>query len=366
MKRQHYALACAVAILAAPAGGVPGQPQVVPVAAADASAPEDEVPLDRNPAIDCSNRGPFIVFFDFGEAELAPEALTFLDRARHAIERCPLSEVVLSGHTDRSGSQQTNMALSQARAEAARDWLIARGLSTESFNVEAFGESRPRVPTADGVREFQNRRVELSIGPANRVGALRMPDPSDNWIIPRDALGASVATLGKVNERLRNGMRRKRYREPVYLAVADGFVMVAPIERREPDADPWPVTAERWELGPAPPLPRTASNFERLRAAFFGGESHAGLYRMYVFVVTTAPVRGNLPAPTQAQAEAWLARGDYGFPDGIRNSPFTPRHDVHVLVYDYHRDSVNGPMIPYPSSPHDSETHLRRSQIFPF
>ena len=56
---------------------------------------------------------------------------------------------------------EQNNALSQRRAEVVASELVARGISREEIGVTAFGESRPLVATADGVREPQNRRVEI-------------------------------------------------------------------------------------------------------------------------------------------------------------------------------------------------------------
>ena len=55
----------------------------------------------------------------------------------------------------------------QRRADAVKAYLTARGIGGDKISTEAFGESRPRVDTADGVRELQNRRVEVTYGPGS-------------------------------------------------------------------------------------------------------------------------------------------------------------------------------------------------------
>ena len=67
----------------------------------------------------------------------------------------------MAGHADRSGTPQYNQRLSQRRADAVAAELVRQGVSRNEIMVTAFGESRPLVPTADGVREPQNRRVEI-------------------------------------------------------------------------------------------------------------------------------------------------------------------------------------------------------------
>jgi outer membrane protein OmpA-like peptidoglycan-associated protein len=74
---------------------------------------------------------------------------------------------MLAGHADRSGSAQYNVGLSQRRADAVRSYMTARGVPDTRISTEAFGETMPRVPTADGVRELQNRRVEITYGPGS-------------------------------------------------------------------------------------------------------------------------------------------------------------------------------------------------------
>ena len=74
-------------------------------------------------------------------------------------------KVHLVGHTDSSASQQRNLALGQKRANAIKNLLIAKGLSSDRISTESKGESTPIASndTADGKR--QNRRVELTIIP---------------------------------------------------------------------------------------------------------------------------------------------------------------------------------------------------------
>lgn len=109
------------------------------------------------------NKGPFIVFFDWDRSDITAEAATVLDSAVSASAGCGASPVTVAGYADRSGSDSYNMGLSQRRADAVRNYFTARGASPELVTTQAFGETNPRVPTADGVRELQNRRVEISV-----------------------------------------------------------------------------------------------------------------------------------------------------------------------------------------------------------
>lgn len=111
--------------------------------------------------------GPFIVFFDWDKDEITPQAAGILDNAASAYQQTGAASVTLAGHADRSGSDAYNVGLSQRRANNVRSYLAGRGVPDGSISTEAFGESRPLVDTADGVREPQNRRVEITFGPGS-------------------------------------------------------------------------------------------------------------------------------------------------------------------------------------------------------
>ena len=71
------------------------------------------------------------------------------------------TRIEVAGHADRSGTPAYNQRLSQRRADAVAAELVRQGIARNEIAVSAYGESRPLVPTADGVREPQNRRVEI-------------------------------------------------------------------------------------------------------------------------------------------------------------------------------------------------------------
>lgn len=105
----------------------------------------------------------FLVFFDFDSARLTPEALAILKSAANVATKEHYMRFVVTGHADRSGSSEYNLALSQRRADAVKKELLALGLPAGEIATEAKGESVPLVPTADGVQEPQNRRVEIEM-----------------------------------------------------------------------------------------------------------------------------------------------------------------------------------------------------------
>ena len=107
------------------------------------------------------------MFFDFDKSDITAEAATILNNAVTAYGNCGSARVMLAGHTDRAGSVTYNVALAERRNASVRSYLTGRGIPDGGLSGEAFGESQPRVPTADGVREAQNRRVEVTYGPGS-------------------------------------------------------------------------------------------------------------------------------------------------------------------------------------------------------
>ena len=128
--------------------------------------PPPPPPPVQQPVAQC-NKGPYIVFFEWDKDDITPEASTILNNAVSAYANCGAASVMLAGHADRSGTATYNVGLSQRRAANVRSYLAGRGIPDGRITTEAFGESQPRVPTADGVRELQNRRVEVTYGPGS-------------------------------------------------------------------------------------------------------------------------------------------------------------------------------------------------------
>ena len=103
----------------------------------------------------------FMVFFDFDQSALTAQARETIGQAAAAAKSGSFQRINVAGHADRSGSEQYNMALSLRRAGAVRDELVRNGVPAGSIFVVGRGETAPLIPTPDGVREPQNRRVEI-------------------------------------------------------------------------------------------------------------------------------------------------------------------------------------------------------------
>ncbi len=103
----------------------------------------------------------YIVFFDWNSTAITPEAQAIIQDAASAASSLGVSRIELTGHADRSGSAAYNQRLSVRRAEAVKKVLVGLGVPASAITTVGKGESAPLVPTPDGVREPQNRRVEI-------------------------------------------------------------------------------------------------------------------------------------------------------------------------------------------------------------
>jgi len=111
--------------------------------------------------------GPYIVFFEWDKSDITPEAASVLDGAVSAYGNCGQAKVMLAGYTDLSGTVKYNLALSARRNTSVTNYIVSKGVPAGVITSQAFGKANPRVPTADGVRELQNRRVEITYGPGS-------------------------------------------------------------------------------------------------------------------------------------------------------------------------------------------------------
>jgi OOP family OmpA-OmpF porin len=105
----------------------------------------------------------FMVFFDWDRSNLSAQALNTIKQAAAAYKSKGNARITATGHTDTSGPEAYNMALSLRRANTVKDALVREGVPATAIAVIGRGEAGLLVKTGDNVREPQNRRVEIVI-----------------------------------------------------------------------------------------------------------------------------------------------------------------------------------------------------------
>jgi outer membrane protein OmpA-like peptidoglycan-associated protein len=102
-----------------------------------------------------------MVFFDFNKSDLSGQAVQIVDQAARNAVPAKVTQLVVTGHTDTVGSDAYNMRLSRRRAESVAAELEKQGIASSEIEIVAKGKRDLLVPTGDGVREPQNRRVQI-------------------------------------------------------------------------------------------------------------------------------------------------------------------------------------------------------------
>ncbi len=103
----------------------------------------------------------YLVFFDWDHANLTDRAREIVAEAASASTHVQTTRIEVNGYTDLSGTAKYNLRLSNRRAETVKAELVRDGVQPTEIDIHGYGESNPLVPTANGVREAQNRRVEI-------------------------------------------------------------------------------------------------------------------------------------------------------------------------------------------------------------
>ncbi len=129
----------------APAPAPAVAPAAAPVAAAPAPAPART----------------YLVFFDWDKADLTPRATQIIAQAASDSKTQSTTTIDVNGYTDTSGTPVYNQGLSVRRAKAVAAQLVADGVPASEITAKGFGDTNLLVPTGPGVREPQNRRVEI-------------------------------------------------------------------------------------------------------------------------------------------------------------------------------------------------------------
>ena len=104
-----------------------------------------------------------IIEFESGKAALTPSGMAILDQMSEALKKLRGTRVEVIGHTDNAGSRAGNLSLSQARAEAVKTYVTARGIHPDSIAVSGEGPDRPVADNRTPDGRARNRRIEFKV-----------------------------------------------------------------------------------------------------------------------------------------------------------------------------------------------------------
>ncbi|MEJ2656940.1 MAG: OmpA family protein [Desulfobacterales bacterium] len=102
------------------------------------------------------------VLFDINSAEVKSEAYPMLTEAVQILKQNPDLKVEIDGHADSTGAPEYNMALSEKRARAVKDFFVSRGIDAERLTTKGFGITKPAASNKTKEGRAKNRRVELT------------------------------------------------------------------------------------------------------------------------------------------------------------------------------------------------------------
>ncbi|HQF30285.1 MAG TPA: OmpA family protein, partial [Hyphomicrobiales bacterium] len=103
------------------------------------------------------------IHFESAQSVIAVESYGLLDALAFASQRCPAARIEIGGHTDADGAEDANLALSEARAAAVRDYLVRAGVAVDRLDARGYGEAEPVADNATEEGKAKNRRTEFRI-----------------------------------------------------------------------------------------------------------------------------------------------------------------------------------------------------------
>ncbi|OGF24145.1 MAG: peptidoglycan-associated lipoprotein [Candidatus Eisenbacteria bacterium RBG_19FT_COMBO_70_11] len=158
-----FAVGCAKRAQVAPPELPPTPPVVTPEVTPPPPPPPPPPAPTVAPTITSSDFRP--AFFDFDKSNLRPDAQAALDADAKLLRDNADIKVTIEGHCDERGTTEYNLALGERRAQAARDYLVAAGISASRIEIVSYGEERPFDPGHNEGAWTQNRRAQVVVRP---------------------------------------------------------------------------------------------------------------------------------------------------------------------------------------------------------
>jgi outer membrane protein OmpA-like peptidoglycan-associated protein len=127
-----------------------------PLDASDDVPKKEELKVEAGKAIVLEG-----VVFETGKSVITPATETVLEQAYNTLAQNPDIAVEIRGYTDNAGKLASNVKLSQARAEAVRAWLVAKGIAADRITAKGYGPENPVAPNTTPEGKAKNRRIEF-------------------------------------------------------------------------------------------------------------------------------------------------------------------------------------------------------------
>ena len=306
---------------------------------------------------------------------LPPDAVAQNPSGRGAAAAQAVSPIVLQ----RMQTVQTVRGVVQTGRAAAiqRQLVDVERVAADRIVLYAHGEARPEAPQPDAPigdyvtidAYFQVPILSAPGFPPGQAQAMMIekgdvtlppfpwppPKPTSKLALPADWLPAQEPpTLGQVGKLLESALVAERYPDYAYLAVPNGFALVAQLEQIQQDGTP--VTPNRWD----PKLPSMATmGFDEFLKALFVAPT--GYYRVIAFIVTDLPWQQNAPRPTEEQAMQWLSTGLNALPAAVRDMRYTANYQSTALVYEFAKDGTGARFREIGTA--DPMTHLEKAGL---
>jgi outer membrane protein OmpA-like peptidoglycan-associated protein len=105
----------------------------------------------------------FLLYFKKGTSDLTEESQKLIPEILNTVKTRKLTEITITGHTDRVGPRELNFKIAFDRAKVIKHLLIYQGIKPELIEIASHGEDNPLIKTDDEVPEPRNRRVEVTV-----------------------------------------------------------------------------------------------------------------------------------------------------------------------------------------------------------
>lgn len=138
-------------------------PSFTGVARVSVAAPDDRVSVDACQELIDGVLSRNTILFETGEARILEASFGLLDQLAYVAGRCPNARIEIAGHTDSVGEEDENQRLSEARARAIVDYLVAAGVARDRLTATGYGETRPIASNDTEEGRALNRRIEFNV-----------------------------------------------------------------------------------------------------------------------------------------------------------------------------------------------------------